>query len=163
LSRIWIVNASPLISLSRIEIIDLLPKLASQLIIPEPVADEVRIGRLADSARRWIGAEGQAHLKRGLLDPRVLAWDLGSGETAVISLALSSPGAEVIIDDLQARKCASGLGLRVRGSLGVLLLAKHEGLISAVAPLIGALRDDGFYLSEALYRDALREAGELEN
>ena len=39
--------------------------------------------------------------------PRVLAWDLGPGESAVLELALAVPGSTAVIDDLAARRCAA--------------------------------------------------------
>ena len=51
-------------------------------------------------------------------------------------------------------------GLAVIGTLGVLAAAKRAGAIERVGPLVQALREDGFWLSEALvasYLAAVRE------
>jgi predicted nucleic acid-binding protein len=47
----------------------------------------------------------------------VAGWDLGSGETQVLALALSRGGPEVVLDDRQARRCARSLGLATTGTL----------------------------------------------
>jgi hypothetical protein len=39
--------------------------------------------------------------------PLIAAWDLGQGESEVLTLALEKDGACVVLDDLQARKCAA--------------------------------------------------------
>lgn len=61
--------------------------------------------------------------------PELAAWDLGAGETAVLSYALANPGWVAILDDGAARKCAVTFGIAVRGSLAVVILAKKRGLI----------------------------------
>ena len=50
------------------------------------------------------------------------------------------------------------LGVRVIGTIGVLLRAKQEGVIPSLTPLLDALESGGFHLSEALRREAFRLA-----
>lgn len=45
----------------------------------------------------------------------------------------------VIIDDKQARKVADKLGLKVIGTLGILILAKEKQVIKEVRPLVLSL------------------------
>jgi len=54
---------------------------------------------------------------------------LGAGESEVLTWARQNPGYEAILDDRAARNCAITLQIPVRGTLGVALLAKREGLI----------------------------------
>jgi len=90
-----------------------------------------------------------------------LATDLGSGETAVLALALEITDAVVILDDAMARRHAQVLGLRLTGTLGVLLDAKREGLVTDVAPLLDDLQSLGFRLSGTTRDAVLRLAGEI--
>lgn len=69
-------------------------------------------------------------------------------------------GYGVLMDDLQRRSAASVLKLRVIGAVGGPNLAKQRGLIPARAPLLEALRASGYYLSDALMREALQRVGE---
>jgi predicted nucleic acid-binding protein len=64
-----------------------------------------------------------------------LVRDLGPGETEVLMLALESPEAVVVVDDALARHVAETLGLRLKGTLGLLLDAKRAGLILALQSL----------------------------
>jgi predicted nucleic acid-binding protein len=80
--------------------------------------------------------------------------DLGPGETAALALALESADAITILDDALARRHAEVLGLRLTGTLGVLLDAKRAGLIARVMPLIEDLQSLGFRLSGQT-RDAM--------
>lgn len=85
---------------------------------------------------------------------------LGPGESSVIALALATPSAEVVLDDAAARRCARGLGIPVRGTVGVLILAKKRGLIPAVKGRLQELRTNGFFIDDALLAEAIRIAGE---
>ena len=72
--------------------------------------------------------------------------DLGPGEGEVLALALELAGATVILDDGLARRVAAMLGIRLRGTLGLLLDAKKIGFIQSVAPLVDQLQALGFRL-----------------
>ncbi len=48
--RRWVVNASPIISLTKIDRIHLLSELCDEVVIPQGVADEIKLGAYADSA-----------------------------------------------------------------------------------------------------------------
>ena len=63
------------------------------------------------------------------------AWDLGAGESAVLSWAMKRPGTLAVLDDFAARKCATALGIPVVGTLGVALLAKKRGVVQDARPL----------------------------
>lgn len=90
----------------------------------------------------------------------VLAWDLGDGESAVLSWALAHRGVETILDDLAARRCAAALGVPVRGTLGIVLVARQRGLIPAARPVVESMRQAGMYLSDAVIDRALELVGE---
>jgi len=92
--------------------------------------------------------------------PRVEAWNLGAGETAVLSYALASPPVRAIIDDASARRCARTLSIPMLGTGGVLLLAKRRGLVPSVAEGLERLRTAGLWLSDDLVRLLKMEAGE---
>jgi hypothetical protein len=66
----------------------------------------------------------------------------------------------VILDDRKARSVARRAGVPVIGTLGVLLLAKRQGVLPRIEPLLAALREARFHMSPALYREALHLAGE---
>jgi predicted nucleic acid-binding protein len=65
-----------------------------------------------------------------MTSPRVAAWNLGDGETSVLSYALENPDCRAVVDDAEARRCARTLGIRTLGTGGVLVLAKQRGLAS---------------------------------
>jgi predicted nucleic acid-binding protein len=76
--------------------------------------------------------------------------DLGSGEASVIALALENKGSLAIIDDSLGRSVASSQKIKLTGTLGVLLLAKQEGLIPSLSSLVADLRKKGFIAARSL-------------
>jgi predicted nucleic acid-binding protein len=154
---VWVVNASPLISLEKIGCLGLLAQLAKEIILPGAVVAEVAAG-----PRPLLPAQlGQHRLVTGTaVHPMVAAWDLGAGESEVVSCAAAN-GAVAVLDDRAARNCAAALGIPTKGTLRVLLDAKSLGLVPAIRPLVDGLRSAGLFLSDALIEKALKSAGEF--
>lgn len=94
------------------------------------------------------------------LDPLVLAWDAGPGETEVLTYARANPDVWAVVDDDYARRCAQSLGIRTLGTCGVIVLAKRRGVIAKARPCLEALQAAGLWLSDGLIRAVLMEAGE---
>lgn len=152
----WVVNASPLISLAKIGRLDLLHGAECDLLIPAAVGEEILAGPVGDPALVALTA-------RALPDPtpvasrvEVVEWGLGAGETAVLSLALERR-ATAVIDDREARAAARSLGVRLIGTLGVVIRARREGRIPSVASVFADLQRVGFRLDDALLRQALQQ------
>ena len=156
----WVVNASPLIFLSRIGRLDLLEKLAASVLVPDAVIREVSAGGAKDSAAKsaveWAAAWRVADRP---VPTSVASWDLGEGETQVVAHCLADQRVAVL-DDLTARRAASAHGMDLIGTLGVVLRAKRHGLISELRPLIEHLRVLGLYADEQLIQRILTAADE---
>lgn len=150
----WVVNASPLIALCKIDHHSLLFDLTDELIIPQAVAGEIAAGPADDPARNFLADAPLAIADVPSL-PAVLAWDLGAGESAVLSHAVANPGWTAVIDDGAARRCARTLGVPLIGTLGIVIQARHRGLIPAAAPVLKALASNGFRLRDDVIREAL--------
>jgi predicted nucleic acid-binding protein len=89
-----------------------------------------------------------------------LVTNLGPGEAEVLMLALELDDAVVVLDDAFARRMAESLGLRLKGTLGLLLDAKREGLIPAIIPLLNQLQELRFRLAPYTRTAVLKLAGE---
>jgi predicted nucleic acid-binding protein len=160
-SKPWVIDASPLIFLVKISQIHLLTHLCDIMVIPDGVAQEVRAGAADDPMKHWLQREGTPWIKDVKpVEPVIAAWDLGIGESEVLSWCYRHPGYEAIIDDGTARKCALAMGIPVRGTLGILLLAKKEGHISRIAPIFNELIRLGFRINPKVLDTALDWAGE---
>jgi predicted nucleic acid-binding protein len=160
--RVVVVNTTPIIALALISRLDLLQHLYGEVVMPPAVQDEVfaagstGIGDAEVREATWLQAIS-------LQDPRRadLLADLDRGEAEVIALAQELDAGLVIIDERLARRHAERLGLTLTGTLGVLIRAKEQGLVSTVAPLIDQLQNGGIRLSDGVISEALRLANEM--
>jgi predicted nucleic acid-binding protein len=159
----WVVNASPIISLAKISQVHILPKLCADLLIPQAVAQEIEDGPEDDPAKQWLRTFGKQWVKDiGMVSPIIAAWDLGAGETEVLSWAYQHHQYQVVVDDLAARKCAQILGISLCGTIGVIVIAKKKGKIPGVKPLLTQLSETAFRVDDRLFQVALSLAGEHE-
>ncbi len=156
MSRRWVVNASPLILLGKVGQISLLGGLTEEVIVPGQVIREVDVKPDGEQIREQLDTLEVARIESGLLVPsHIAAWDLGSGESAVLTHAEQLDESRAVLDDLDGRRCAKALGVPVIGTLGVVLRGKRLGLIEAARPVISALRHVGLYVSDQLVERAL--------
>ena len=155
----WVINASPLICLAKAGYADLLLKLPDEAVIPQAVVDEIQAGRAGDPARQVL-ARSEFSIANVAALPEILAWDLGKGETAVLSYALAHPGCTTIIDDRAARKCVLSFLIPFKGTLAVVILAKKRGLISSAAKVMSALQAAGLRLEDDVIRAALLQSAD---
>ena len=143
MSRKWVVNASPLITLAKISQINLLIQLCSEIVIPNGVVEEINVGSDDDPAKIWLGNEGRLWIREVEQIDTVARWDLRLGESHVLSWVYSNPGYEAVLDDRAAKNAALALKIPVRGTLGIILLAKQQGIIAA-KPLFEQIVQIGF-------------------
>ena len=92
---------------------------------------------------------------------KLLNSSLDAGEASAIALAFAFRDVILILDDLKARKEAKRLGFRVTGTLGVILAAKHRGVIPAVKPYLDVLLLSGFRISPLVVAELLEQSGEI--
>jgi len=160
---IAVADTSPISALLRIGRLTLLTAIFESVLIPREVVAELDEGKhiLGD----WRTCAGAAGLStREARDRRLflqLSGALHQGEAAAIALASETPNAVLVIDDSDGRAAGRRLGLRVTGSLGVIVEAKRRGLVPEAAPVIRELRTTGaLWLSENIVQHALALAGE---
>lgn len=155
-----VINASPLITLFRSGQAELLPRLFDRIVVPEAVWHEVAVDEWEDMAARELGNQSWPVREEIDSSPRVAAWALGAGETAVLSHALANPPLRAVIDDMDALRCAQALGIPFLGTGGILILAKRRGLLTSVSDGIEKLRNAGLWLSDDVVRILKTQAGE---
>jgi predicted nucleic acid-binding protein len=159
-SDLWVVNASPVIALARVNKLGLLRDLCRELLVPLPVAAEVLAGAPSDPARQAIQRGWGTPVAAERVPPELIEWGLGPGETAVLAVALERRPATAVLDDAAARACANALRVPVIGTLGVVVRARKQGLIPSAADLLTALRAAGLYLDDDVVKAALETVGE---
>lgn len=160
--KLVVSDSGPIIHLAMAGQLNLLPALFGRVAVPAAVFRET----VEDGA----GLPGSAELRSApwadVVDPpgdlpqlTALA-QLDAGERATLALALTSTADLVLLDDLQARHAARRLGLRVMGTIGVLVLGRRQGLLPALRPVLQTLVDQGFWVSPELVNEVLKEVGE---
>lgn len=150
MSEAVITDSACLIGLERIGQLDILPQVFSSIFIPPAVAEEISLDI------SWLTVERPNN--QALVT--TLKTRLDPGESEAIVLAVQHPDIFIILDDLSAREIALQLDLKVIGTVGLLLRAKRQGVIPAIQPLLQALVNADFRLSQALIQKALQLAGE---
>ncbi|QJA06046.1 DUF3368 domain-containing protein [Thermosulfurimonas marina] len=141
----FVVNASPLIILGKINQLHLLPSLANEVVIPHGVYKEILAGSPGDPAREWLKGPGKAFVREiGPSELEVLKWDLGLGETEVLTFAYRNRDFIALLDDRAARKCAQTLGIKTKGTLAILVLARKRKLLPDITTVLDKLEQAGF-------------------
>ena len=159
---IVVSNSSPLIALGRIQRLDLLPALFPAVVVPTAVYQEVVVqgasqpgaSTLANAA--WLSVQSVQYTN----SVRYLLATLEQGEAEAIVLAQELQANWLLLDEIKARTAARQLGLRVIGVAGILVLAKQQGLIPTVRPLLDSLLTHHFRISIRVIHAALVAAGE---
>ncbi len=146
-----IVNASPLICLFKSGLQDLLPGLFQEISVPEAVLKEVTASGKSDFPAEKLSQQQWLNIATGIpLDLRVAAWDLGRGESEVISFALMNPSYRVVLDDREARRCAETLGCKSIRTAGILVLARRRNLLPSLRDAFLQLSNSGLWISRDL-------------
>ena len=125
--------------LHQVGLLRLLPVLYIKVLVPQAVTVELERGR------------AQGHR---LPDPMLCDWlsivevrvpasivmvrSLGAGEREALALAMQTQRALLLTDDARARRQARQLGIRLTGTLGVLLRGKERGHVAASPPSWGS-------------------------
>lgn len=155
---IVVVDTSPLITLDRIDRLDILPALFGRVVRPQSVVDELLLGK---GSHGGSFALFDAPWMDTVPDPAeaVFRRELGAGETAAIALAKTRGADLILLDDLAARRVALGLDLRVSGTLGVMAAAAQRGIVSDLGEAIENLRRVGMRVSDKVVASMLEFGG----
>lgn len=155
------MNASPLIFLTRLGLLEVLREPGVPVVVPDIVMAEISGLGPSDPAAQAVQQSSWIQVvPTPAIPAAVLLWGLDAGEAGVIAVAFEQKGSMAILDDLAARQCAHALNIPMQGTLGLLLVAKQLGLIKTVRPLLEHLCQTGMYLTDRLMNQVLAAAGE---
>ncbi len=150
-------DSSALIALSIIDRLEILEKLYEKLYVPNAVYNEV------SKVKEPHGEKLKNFLKDKVkaVDLQIVKVGLGRGELEAIALYKELDADLLLIDDNRAKKYASVNGVRVIGTLGLLIKAKEKGLIDKIEPYLNKLIESDVYISKKLIYKVLELANEL--
>jgi predicted nucleic acid-binding protein len=157
-----VCNSGPLIALGGIDQLGLLRSLFGTVLIAAEVAAECKAGGVSKTGLKSFRAASWLQVvDLGTSPDPLLTSLLDLGESRAIELALRHPPAVLLMDEARGRRVARDVyALQVVGTGRILVEAKHAGLVATVKPLIEAIRNNGYWLSDRIVTEILQQAGE---
>ncbi len=152
MQKVIISDTSCLILLDKIGELNLLNKIFGQITITQEIADEFR-----KELPNWFKIEHPVNKTY----QKILEASLDKGEASAIAYAIEQSDCLLIIDDFKGRKYAEQLGIKITGTLGVIIDAKLSGHISSVKPLLDKIKKTDFRLTIDLERRTLEKSNEI--
>jgi predicted nucleic acid-binding protein len=146
-------NSGPLINLAKVGWFTLLRDVFQHILIPIAVFEEVTVrgngqpGATETRSAHWI-------TRRTLRQPdiaNILTAELDRGEAESIALALQEKADWPLIDERTGRRFAMQTGLRVKGTLGILVDGVRRGHIEDLQPVLDELIGKGTWIAPAIY------------
>lgn len=153
-----VINASPLILLCKSGLERLLPELFTEVVMPNAVLDEIIRGE--DIVSQKVRVASWLKPISVEISDDILIWNLGDGESEVLSVAFAERKFTAVVDDRAARNCAQTLSIKTLGTGAILVLAKRKKLIESVGSALANLKEAGLYISEDIVELLKRQAGE---
>lgn len=141
-----ISDTSILILFSKINHLDLLKNVYTELIITPEIAEE-----FGEELPDWIRVQAASNKEY----QEILELQIDFGEASAIALAKELKNTLLLLDDLKARKLANRLNLKITGTLGIIHKAKQLGFIDKIKPVIQKLLDTDFRISQNIIEELL--------
>jgi len=153
-------NTTPIISLLKLNRLEILKNLYNEVIIPNAVYLEIENGKHKEyyqdlSKISWIRIQkiqDKLSLKYFL--------DLDAGEAEAIILATEIGADLIIIDEKLGRFHAKHAELNVTGTIGILMKAKNIGIIKNIKPLLIELSEKDVWISNLLINEICKLSNE---
>lgn len=149
-----VADSSPLIVLSQIARIEILPALFREVAAPPEVMAELRSPRRSDVVRAWIAGRPAWLIERTPASLERIPL-LHPGELAAISLAIELHADLLLIDERRGRDAAVERRVPIAGTIGVLEIAAERGMLD-LASAFEAIRRTDFWVSPALLNRRLK-------
>ena len=152
-----VINTGPLIALAAaLGDLEALAHVAMLVVVPGEVFTECVAGIHYDNAADKVRAASCCDIRPVFPAlPQSLLDLLDIGEAAVIHTALTEGITMVAIDELKGRRVARLHGLRVTGSLGMLVTLHQQGVVPSIEQAIQRLQNKGVFLSERLIQEVI--------
>lgn len=160
---IVVADTTPLISLMKIDHLDLLHQLFGEVQIPSAVFEElISNSRFPNECRQ---------IKDSVFIKKVEVTDvnavnllrrssgLDAGESEAIVLSDSTNAALLLMDEAKGRQVAAQMGIPLMGTIGILIVAYKENLLSKedILQCIETLKTTGRHISNRLYEQLLEK------
>lgn len=152
MQKVIISDTSCLILLDKIGELSLLNKLFGQVVITQEIAREFK-----KELPNWFTIEEPINK----IYQKILEASLDKGEASAIAFAIEQTNCLLIIDDFKGRKYAEQLGIKITGTLGVIVDAKHSGHLKSVKRVLEKIKKTDFRLTADLEKTTLEKSNEV--
>jgi len=164
MKKIIVADTSPLIALAKLNHLELLLTLFSEIHLPKAVYLEATYNRYRQDSKvihYFIEQQPAIIIHEDQKDVHYQAFRhiLDEGESQALLLA-KNLSCGILIDERLGRIIAKQENIPVVGVMGMLLYAKSLGKITAIKPLIDQLQHKHYRLSDRLITLVLDKAGE---
>lgn len=158
-----VINTGPLLALiAGVGDLSLLELLYKRVLVSFEVCQEIEAGGSSDFGvsefRRSSFIEKRSN---PLTITPFLRNALDLGEASIIQLALDENIHTVCIDESMGGRIARLNGLKLTGSVGVLIRAKKDGFGFSMSEAIHRMQSQGIYLSQKVVHFALKQVNEM--
>lgn len=160
---IIVSDTTPLISLMKIDRLDLLQQLFGEVHIPSAVFEELvsnsRFPNESRQIRECIFIKKVNVTAVHSVDLLRRSTGLDAGESEAIVLSDSMDASLLLIDEAKGRQIAMQMGIQIMGTIGVLLVAHKDNILSEeeVLKCIETLKITGRHISDKLYEQLIKK------
>ncbi|WP_262246178.1 DUF3368 domain-containing protein [Parapedobacter soli] len=150
-NKVVITDTSCFILLTKIDALDVLKELFTTVFTTPEIAEE-----FGDPLPEWV-------IVKPVTNRKTFHSYLGKvdrGEASALVLADEIHADLLVIDDMKARKFAQKIGFTLKGTLGLLIMARQEGVITELRPYLGRVQRTNFRVAKSLIEQCLRIVGE---
>jgi predicted nucleic acid-binding protein len=158
-----VINTGPIIALvAATGSLEWISRLYTRVWIPQEVQAEIAAGGPGAPELEALHHAGDAIRIQpaSATLPQVLIRELDVGEASVIHTALEGKIGTVAIDEKAGRRIARLHGLKVTGSIGILVKARQQGQVASLEECLRQMRKKGIWISDGLIRQALAAVDE---
>ena len=143
-----IADTSCLILLEKINRLHLLKDFFGDIYITEDVKIEY-----GEPLPAWI----KIKKIESKITQRALELRLDQGEASAIALGLENTNSLLLLDEKKGRRIALELGLKLIGTLGIIIRAKESGKINSISKEIEKLQAVNYRISDSLVRKVIEK------
>ncbi len=159
---IVVSNTTPILSLYKIGMLQLIKQLFAEISVPRAVYEEISIYGRGMAGCDVIDKTKYIRVKdvTNKLAVNLLRSQLDYGEAETIVLANEINADLLLIDEKKARRIAQANNQKIIGTIGLLQLAKEKGIVKNMKPLLDMLIHNGIWINGALYNMVLHNNNE---
>ena len=155
---IVVSDTTPLISLLKINQLDLLEKLFGEVLIPEAVFNELTVDERFQleaqliRQKEFIAVKPVNNLESVSILKRATGLDQGESEAIVLTDELKAD--LLLMDEAKGRNVSAQMGLRIMGTIGILIAAYEEYELTAdeVRECVDGLQRAGRHIGQRHYQ-----------